>query len=323
MQLIPSPDKCKALLVSSWNKEWKMELGIKLGKSPIETVKKTTLLGVEFDQGMTFKEHINKVCTKTTKRNNAIKAISSKSQGLQKEELRTVYKALTRSVFNYACPAWTPHISETNWTKMERKKNQALRTMTGCVQMTSADHLRQETNILPVKEHCKMLTSQLAAETRRANHPCSNLWNLEEFRRQKTTLKRFLEDTCNEHDVNMNCKDLKDKLHTSYVKKTIEKYEENKLLKDMPPKLADQVAELEKHMTRSDRTFLAQMRSSYCSNLAGYLKRIGATDNSLCRKCKMKEETAEHVIRCIGDTEPEELWTSPEGALEKLRDVQA
>ena len=114
MQLIPSPDKCKALLVSSWNKEWKMELGIKLGKSPIETVKKTTLLGVEFDQGMTFKEHINKLCTKTTKRNNALKAISSKSQSLQKEELRTVYKALTRSVFHYACPAWTPHISKTN-----------------------------------------------------------------------------------------------------------------------------------------------------------------------------------------------------------------
>ena len=97
-----------------------------------------------------------------------------------------------------------------------------------------------------------MLTSQFAAETRRENHPCSNLWNLEEFRRQKTTLKRFLEDTCNEHDLNMNCKDLKDKLHTSYVKKTIENYEENKLLKYMPPKSADEVEELEKH--RQDQT---------------------------------------------------------------------
>ena len=139
----------------------------------------------------------------------------------------------------------------------------------------------------------------------------------------KASLKECLKLQCEELDLDEESENLQKDIHTATVRKTIAKYQPNKLLKLPPPKTSLQVDEKEKDLTRKERIFLAQMRSSYCSKLASYKSRIGNDVRNICRKCQNVEETAEHVISCIGNTVPQTLWTDPVQALESLRDVQA
>ena len=53
-KLYASHDKCSALLISSWNKEWNKELHVKLGENEIPTVHELRLLGVIFDHSFSF-----------------------------------------------------------------------------------------------------------------------------------------------------------------------------------------------------------------------------------------------------------------------------
>ena len=114
-QLIVSVDKCGALLLSPWNKEWKLELDVRMGKEAIKTVTNLKLLGLHVDHGLTFNLHVNEIKKSAARKNNVLKCLTSPSNGLQKEELTRVYRACTRSVIYYAAPAWTPLISQTNW----------------------------------------------------------------------------------------------------------------------------------------------------------------------------------------------------------------
>ena len=186
------------MLISPWTGEWKAELGVKLGNDVLATKSSLKLLGILFDRGLNFKDHVDYLCNKGTKRNNVLRALASEGNGLQKVQLTTVYKTLTRTVFNYAAPCWSPQVTQTNWNKLERKQIQALRTITGCTLMSSVDHLRQETSVLPIETHNKMLTAQFPANVRNPSHPCHETRYLENQRKMKASLKECLDLQCEE-----------------------------------------------------------------------------------------------------------------------------
>ena len=77
--------------------------------------------------------------------------------GKDKETLTITYKAIGRSIANYAAPIWSPQLSISSWIDIQRAQNAALRTITGCHVMSNQDHLDRETNIIPIKEHNAML----------------------------------------------------------------------------------------------------------------------------------------------------------------------
>ena len=52
-----------------------------------------------------------------------------------------------RSIFMYAAPIWFPITSPSLIKKLQAIQNSALRIATGCVKMTSIDHLHEETKI--------------------------------------------------------------------------------------------------------------------------------------------------------------------------------
>ena len=104
IQLFPSPSKFSPVLLSISHSDWKEDLGIVLGTEGIKTVNNLTQLGVEVDPSLTFKDHVKDLVERASKRNNILQSLTSKSSGLQKEQLTTVYKAFTRSTFNYAAP---------------------------------------------------------------------------------------------------------------------------------------------------------------------------------------------------------------------------
>ena len=59
---------------------------------------------------------------------------------------------LIRFLFMYAAPIWFPNASPSLTQKLHNIQNSALRTATGCVNMTSIDHLHEETKMLPISK---------------------------------------------------------------------------------------------------------------------------------------------------------------------------
>ena len=69
------------------------------------------------------------------------------------------YKSHIWSLFMYAAPIWFPIISPFLIEKLQTIQNSVLRIATGCVKMTSIDHLHGETEMLPVQDHHSLIQS--------------------------------------------------------------------------------------------------------------------------------------------------------------------
>ena len=108
----------------------------------------------------TFTPHTKNACDQGKQRVNVLKALAGTDWGQQKEMIVTAYKSIVRSKLEYAAPIWTPAISETNWKRLETVENAALRIATGCHRMADSDHLHHETEVIPIRAHCGLLTKQ-------------------------------------------------------------------------------------------------------------------------------------------------------------------
>ncbi|XP_036332737.1 uncharacterized protein LOC118744114, partial [Rhagoletis pomonella] len=155
-----SPTKSTATLFTTWTKEVRLELGIHVDGTPIPTVDNPKILGVTFDSLLSFSAHTTAVVNKVQSRNKVLKSLAGSTWGKDKETLLATYKAIGRPVLNYAAPVWSPGTSWTQWTKLQTGQNAALRTATGCLLMTPEHHLHSEAQVLPVREHNKMLCKQ-------------------------------------------------------------------------------------------------------------------------------------------------------------------
>ena len=133
---------------------------IKIADSEIPLVRSPKLLGVYLDTFFSFNKHCVQVANRVSKRNNVLKALAGTNWGQQKETLLMTYKALGRSIANYAAPVWSINASETNIGKIQRAQNEALRIITGSHKMSSIDHIHSETKMLQVEDHLNLLSAQ-------------------------------------------------------------------------------------------------------------------------------------------------------------------
>ena len=230
---------------------------------PVE--KHPKILGVYLDNMMNFTHHINTMGNKLLKRNNAVKMIAGTNWGCSKETLTVSYKAISRSVLNYAAPTWTPNLSESNWKFLQRKQNVALRAATGCVRMTPIEHLHQETKILPVKEHSRMRSRQFflgCFQPSRVDH-CTVSKRGEARNIRPTLSSAFYSDVSSQLKNNkLDPKNYKiglKLLHTQEV--TQFRNNNSKLLGSCPPDLLPR----EEKLDRNTKVKLSQLRSGYSS----------------------------------------------------------
>ena len=103
------------------------------------------------------------------------------------------YKAIDRSVLNYAAPIWASTISNAIWNHLQTQTNIALRTITGCVKMSDINGLHSEGKMLPVKAHTEILAEQFLAgshESNRADHETTS----NSFRPMRLTLNDTYSD---------------------------------------------------------------------------------------------------------------------------------
>ena len=144
---------------------------------PLERTPK--ILGVLLDTSFAFHHHCEYVANRVSKRNNILKALAGTSWGQQKETLLMTYKAVGRSIADYAAPVWSTNASNTSMEKIQVAQNEALRISTGSYKMSSIDHLHCEAQMLKVTEHSDLLSVQYLVKCLDHENVCHNITTLD------------------------------------------------------------------------------------------------------------------------------------------------
>ena len=89
------------------------------------------------------------------------------------------YKALGRSIANYAAPVWSKNASESIIGKIQRAQNEALRIITGSHKMPSIDHLHSETKMIHVEDHLNFLYAQYLVQCLDTENVCHHITKMD------------------------------------------------------------------------------------------------------------------------------------------------
>ena len=111
----------------------------------IERVSEAKLLGVTLTSKLTWEVHVDNLCRKANSRLYYLCHL--KRAGLPTAQLLTVYKALIRSVTEYACQAWSTLLSETSL--QARREDLCERLFRDIMQPTQKLH-----GLLPKQRDC-------------------------------------------------------------------------------------------------------------------------------------------------------------------------
>jgi hypothetical protein len=310
-----SAEKSTATVFSTWNRE-PVAPDVLVNGLPVPFVKNPKILGVIHDSMMNWDQHAKYAVERTKSRNNVLKAMAGTTWGAQKETLLATYKAIGRSVAEYAVPIWGPNASETHWKRLNAAQNDALRIATGCHRMTAVEHLHRECKILPLKTHSEMVAQQYLAGCHELGHPCNNIATEPppqrvvretvgtKFReRVRRYLPRVFINKAEKHNAVKQ-------IHTDIVAQTIAGYGPNRVLGAAPPEVDNREEQLE----RPARCALAQLRSGFCRHLNSYKARIDPTVADVCPRCGASPHDVPHIFNCPStptQLQPNDLWAHP------------
>ena len=82
------------------------------------------ILGVYLDTTLLFNKHNGYVAERVSSGNTILKALTGTSCGQQKETLLMTYKAVGRSIINYAAPVWSTNIRDTKFRNTQYTQNE-------------------------------------------------------------------------------------------------------------------------------------------------------------------------------------------------------
>ena len=112
--LLISAPKSTVTLFTQDPKQASTHPNIKISDAELHLVRNPKLLGVYLNTIFSFNTHCVQVANRVSKRNDVLKALAGTNWGQQKETLLLTYKALGRSIANYAAPVWSTHASDTS-----------------------------------------------------------------------------------------------------------------------------------------------------------------------------------------------------------------
>lgn len=277
------------------------------------------ILGIVFDTMFTFAEHGRQIAARAARRTSILRALTSTNWGQQKETLLITYKAIGRSILNYGAPVWAAGLAASGFSRLQAVQNSALRVATGCVRMSSVDHLHQECSILPVKTHSDMIASQYLANCQQPGHPCHDVVGRPEGRRRmKPTLNvRYalnVNSAANGVPLPVEPKKIVAEIHRQFVSTSIARSGENIVLGGRPPPISSDELDL----SRRSRRLLAQLRSGHCPKLRHYWRHIDPTVIDICPRCGGTPHDVKHIFNCPAHPtamEPIDLWQRPAEAI--------
>ena len=113
--LLISAPKSSVTLLTPDTHQAKIHPNIFIENSHLPLVKCPRILEVYLDPSLSFNKHCQYVAERVSGRNNILKALAGTSWGQQRETLLMTYKAVSRSIINYAAPVWSPNLPDTNY----------------------------------------------------------------------------------------------------------------------------------------------------------------------------------------------------------------
>ena len=167
------------------------------------------------------------------------------------------YKAVGRSIINYAVPVWSPNLHDTNYRKIQYTQNEALRIATVCHKMSSIDHLHTKAEMLKVKENSELLSARYLARCLEPGNVCHPITTraIPERQMKETPYTRH-RNTVEPMMVKNDRKATLQALHTAAVVKAVHYHKKNMMRDGRPPPISNS----EKELTRKERSTLAQLR---------------------------------------------------------------
>ena len=300
--------------------EYSNNLNLTIDHTILPTTKNPKILGLTLDPKLTYNEHIKQTKTKADKTIKILKALTSTHWGKSKETLTNTYKTVTRPILEYGGTIFGPTITKTQLTHLQTKQNQALRIATGCTADTSNNHLHDETNILPLKEHLRLHGSQLRQKATDPDHPLHRLTEQPPpprlmkktiFNNNDYTINKETEARLTDNDARQNLKTI----HSIIVQTHLNNRPPNKLLNRPPP----EIDKTEETLPHSTRRRLSQLRANKSPLLMTYLHKINEEDypSPTCPLCNSDDHDTGHLFNCTEiptDLTMDSLWTDPVGA---------
>ena len=117
---------------------------------PLSFIPTPKFLGVTFDQTLSFRAHVQSLCSKFYPSHKALRSIATASWGPTKESLSLLYKAFVLPVLTYASPGWFPFLFDIATNDSEVLHRAACRVITGCLSSTHSS-LLLEAQLPPLK----------------------------------------------------------------------------------------------------------------------------------------------------------------------------
>ena len=145
--------KSEAIIFTRFREEWqvyryyKPHLRLRLGADGDRDLlfkSKVRLLGVWFDQMLTFGPHVAHLRKQSYGRLRQMRAVAGATFGTSSDHLRAYYNACIRSVLEYGAGCFGPLLSETALGHLETIQNAALRICTGCLASSPIQALYRE-----------------------------------------------------------------------------------------------------------------------------------------------------------------------------------
>ena len=178
------------------------------------------------------------------------------------------YKAVGRSIINYAAPVWSTNLRETKYRNIKYTQNEAPRIATGCHKMSSVDHLHVEAKMLKVREHSELLSAQYLARCLEPGNVCHSITTRETpKRRMKETLFIRHGNTVEPMMLADNRKATLQEIHTDAVNKAVKDQKKNIVLDDLPQPMNNS----EKDLTSKTQTYnICMTKHSYFPYTSSY-----------------------------------------------------
>jgi len=152
-KMILNETKTKAMVIASKRKlsEIPEDLNITINESIIKTIKSEKLLGVVFDQNLSWSDHIDYVCKKITQRLGILRRIK---HYLTLEARLACYNCLIQSLMEYCCVVWG-NASKDKIDRIHRLQKRAARLILDRGSKEPSLPLFMELGWLPIHERIK------------------------------------------------------------------------------------------------------------------------------------------------------------------------
>ncbi len=193
--MILNTDKTKEMLVNFGRKTPSFP-PIQVDGQNIESVRSFKLLGVIFNNKLTWTDHVESICSKAARRIYFLCLL--KRAGLPPSDIVAVYCSVIRSVLEYACEIWHPGLTQEHTKTIEHIQKRALDITFPCTPYSEALTISGLESLEKRREsQCKKFFTDLSKPEHKLHHllpelkPDRNLRHTRKFNTPKIRTNRM------------------------------------------------------------------------------------------------------------------------------------